>query len=510
MKIFKTFLLSAALLFCSIFIVRAQIKLPSILSNNMCLQQSAEVKIWGTDTPGQKIVINPSWSEPILTEADRNGNWLAVVTTPGTGETGSMDITGSTKESISNIIFGEVWLCSGQSNMERALGFRGGQKPIVGFYDTAKKAECQNIRFFNVAKTPTATPQDDCKGEWIVCTPETVLNFSAVGYYFGRILHDELDTPVGLIQSTWGGTPVEPWMPVEYYSQEQLDEIAEFERVYETENNQYNKELEEFKTGKREQAPQATSSINYHLRTHFKRAVLYNGMISPIVNYTIKGAIWYQGESNVPNSQEYKIRFPKMIQAWRDRWNIGDFPFYFVQIAPFLYTAVENGQPKIVEAQCEALKMANVGIAATQDIGSLYDIHPVEKKEVGRRLSLIALNQTYNKKDVVYSAPVLKSQRVEQDNLILEFDLMGSKMHSMAAAMGGIYSFFIAGDDKIFYEATPKLVDDKIIINSPNVENPVAVRYNWSYNANASLFNTEGLPVIPFRTDDWNDATYAK
>jgi hypothetical protein len=487
----------------------AQTKLPSILSDNMCLQQSAEVKIWGWDNPGQSVTVKPSWTKAVKTETNEDGKWLVKIGTPKAGKTGSIKVTGSSQQTINNIIFGEVWLCSGQSNMERALGFRIGQKPIVGFYEEAKNANYPNIRMFNVPKIPSETPVEDIKGEWVECTPENALKFSAIGFFYGKELHEKLNTPVGLIQSAWGGTPVEPWTPEENYEKTDLEKIQKLEQSFKMDSAYYAQALQYFKEGIIKEYPTKPASVAYHMAVHKKKAVLYNGMISPLTNYCIKGAIWYQGESNVPNWKEYKTLFPNMITGWREKWNIGDFPFYFVQIAPRAYDD-KYGQPQIVEAQCEALKLKNTGVAATQDIGAVYDIHPPQKKEVGRRLSLVALNQCYGKTDVVYSGPVLSSYKTEDEKLVLEFETPGSELYSSGVAIGGIWSFYIAGEDKIFYPAKVQQEGNKISLNSEQVKNPVEVRYNWANNANATIFNTQGLPALPFRTDDWDVVFYGE
>lgn len=487
----------------------AQTKLPFILSDNMCLQQSAEIKIWGWDNPGQTVSIKPSWTKTVKTKTSEDGKWLVNITTPKAGKTGILKITGSSQETINNILFGEVWLCSGQSNMERTLDFRVGQKPIVGFWNEVQQANYPKIRMFRVPKIPSETPVENIKGEWVECTPETVLKFSALGYLYGKQLHTNLNTPVGLIQSSWGGTPIEPWTPEEAYSAKNLKKIEMLEKSFKTDSAYYAQAIKYYKEGIITEYPTKPVSVIYHRAVHKRKAVLYNGMISPLINYCIKGAIWYQGESNVPNWKEYKSLFPDMITSWREKWNIGDFPFYFVQIAPRAYDD-KFGQPQIVEAQCEALKLQNTGVAATQDIGAVYDIHPPQKKEVARRLSLVALNQTYGKTDVVYSGPVLSSYKTEGQTVVLQFETPGSELHSTGMAIGGIYAFYIADDNKIFYPARVKQNGNKLLLSSPKVKHPTEVRYNWANNANATIYNKHGLPALPFRTDDWDEVFYGE
>ncbi len=495
-------------LLCGAGELLAQTRLPAILSDNMCLQQSAEVKIWGWDNPGQTITVKPSWTKAVKAETSEAGKWLVTLKTPKAGKTGTVKITGSSQQTIHNILFGEVWLCSGQSNMELTLGFNGGRrKPIVGFWEEAQTAKYPKIRMFQVPKISSETPAEDCEGKWVECSPETVLDFSAVGYFYGKALYNKLKVPVGLIQSAWGGTPVEPWTPEENYSEKTLELIAKFEQSYKADSAHYFQAVKDYKEGIVKEYPRYPGSLSYHRRKHVHKAVLYNGMISPLINYRIKGAIWYQGEANVPNWKDYKTLFPTMITSWREKWGIGDFPFYFVQIAPNNYSD-KFGQPQIVEAQCEALKLNNTGVAATQDIGAFYDIHPPQKQEVGRRLSLVALNKTYGQSGVVYSGPVLSSHQTEGPNLVLRFETPGSELQASNDPIGGIYAFYIAGENKIFYKANVKQEGNKILLNSPKVKTPLAVRYNWANNANAILFNSHGLPALPFRTDDWDEVFY--
>lgn len=512
-KILRYFNILLTLFISPVIGIGAQTRLPSILSDNMCLQQSADVKIWGWDNPGQKVVIIPSWGEKSQTITEEDGSWLIHLKTPKAGKTGTIKISGSTQQRIDNIAFGEVWLCSGQSNMERQLGLRVGQKPIINYWEEAQKANFPKIRMFQVQNMASQIPLYDCQGKWVECSPETVLDFSAVGYFYGQALYTNLSVPVGLIQSSWGGTPVEAWTIEEAIDEKSIEKAKALEKSFQLDSAYYSIAVNNFKNGLLLKSPEMPESVNYHRRNHKKLSVLYNGMISPLINYTIKGVIWYQGEANVPNWKAYKTLFPNMITSWRKIWNIGDFPFYFVQIAPNNYDdklGMPQGMPKIVEAQCEALKLPNTGVAATQDIGTFYDIHPPHKKEVGRRLSLIALNKTYQKTDLVYAVPVLDSYKIEGENMILQIETSGSELHLLTASVGGIWAFYIAGENKVFYPAMVKQDGNKIEVYSPEVKNPVAVRYNWANNANATIYNTQGLPALPFRTDDWDEVFYEK
>ena len=509
MKQLTRILYLLVILTCSQGLLHGQTRLPNILSDNMCLQQSAEVKIWGWDNPGQVVTVKPSWTKAVKAETDAEGRWLVKILTPKAGKTGTIKVIGSSQQIINNIIFGEVWLCSGQSNMERQLDFRSGQKAIVNFYEEAQNAHYPAIRIFTLPNRPADTPQENSGGKWMECSPESVLEFSAVAYFFGERLHKALNVPMGLINSSSGGSIVEPWTPEEFYEKEHLQEIRKLEERYKADSAFYAQARRLYQEGALKNNPESPASVSYHNTRARKKAALYNAMIAPIINYRIKGVIWYQGESNVPNWKEYKTRFPNMIKGWREKWGIGDFPFYFVEIAPNNY-GDKFGQPQLVEAQCEALKLNNTGIVATQDIGSLYDIHPVEKKEVSRRLAMLTLNKTYGMTDLIYAGPSLKSYRTDGENIVLDFDTPGSSLHSASDNIGGIYSFYIAGEDKVFYQAFAKQDGNTMIVSSPKVKHPVAVRYNWSNDANATLFNRQGLPALPFRTDRWDDAMYAK
>ncbi|TRX59237.1 sialate O-acetylesterase [Fulvivirga sp. M361] len=493
--------------------VNAQTRLPDILSDNMCLQQSAEVQIWGWDTPGQKVVVDPSWGKHSQTITGEDGSWLIRITTPKAGKTGRIKVTGSTQQTIENIAFGEVWLCSGQSNMERELGLRKGQKPIVNFWEEAKKANYPKIRMFKVATVASQIPLSNCQGKWVVCNQKTVFDFSAVGYFYAQALHESLSVPVGLIQSSRGGTPAEAWTPEEGIDEKLREKFKTLETSFQLDSNYYRTALDNYKNGLIEESPDMPESVSLLRNKYKKLSVLYNGMISPLTNYTIKGVIWYQGEANVPSWKTYKTLFPNMISSWREKWGIGDFPFYFVQIPPHNYGdkyGMPFGVPKIVEAQCEALKLPNTGVAATQDIGTFYDIHPPHKKEVGRRLSLIALHKTYNKTDIVYAAPFLSSYKNQGEDIVLQIETPGSELYLLSAAIGGIWAFHIAGENKIFYPAKVRQDGNKIRLNSPKVKHPVAVRYNWANNANATIYNKQGLPALPFRTDDWDEFFYGE
>ena len=382
-------------------------KLPSLFSDGMCLRQNDLVDFWGWDSVGQVITVAPSWTnETYSTSTPENGKWHLPVETPGAGGPYTVKINGSSEQHINDVVIGEVWLCSGQSNMGKPLGLQARQKPVINFHETSLQADHPEIRLFKVASRIALNPKDDCQGEWVRCDPNEVLSFSAVGYFFGLRIYEELECPVGLIQSTWGGTPVEAWTAdADINDQALLARFSEYSKRYPEDSAHYYGALEDFDAGLLFTQPKKPESVYYHDQPQKGIAVLFNGMIAPLVPYCLSGIIWYQGEANIDNPEDYAMRFPNLIESWRRRWKQEQLPFYFVQIAPFNYSH-PHGVARIVEAQKEALDLGNTGIAATSDISTYYDIHPPEKEEVGRRLSLLALKNTYGMDSLVCSGPV--------------------------------------------------------------------------------------------------------
>ncbi|HLA86343.1 MAG TPA: sialate O-acetylesterase [Thermoguttaceae bacterium] len=385
------------------------------------------------------------------------------------------------KTVIKNILVGEVWLCSGQSNMEM---------PVARCNDAKKEiaaAKYPSIRFFQVANAVAGSPQENCRGRWVVCDPKTVGGCTAAGYYFGRRLYKELNAPVGLIQSDWGGTPAEAWTSREAMeAQPSLAPIlARWDRAAKKDKRQ-------------------AHSKN-------RAASLYNAMIAPVLPYTIRGVIWYQGEANVPRAHQYRTLFPTMIADWRERFHQPELPFGFVQIAPFRY-AMKKMDPRLCaelwEAQLLALKNTpHAGMAVTNDIGNVANIHPTNKQDVGRRLALWALATVYGK-DMVYSGPIYRSMAVEGGKIRLSFDHVGDGLVSRDGKP--LSHFTIAGRDMKFHPATAKIDGQTIVVESDAVEKPVAVRFAWDETAEPNLMNREGLPAPAFRTDEEKCLTEGK
>ncbi len=464
--------------------VYAEIKLPAIVSSNMVLQRNTSVKIWGWAVANEKITIKTSWiKKSINIQADAEGNWSVDVQTTNSKEGQTIILKSNTSNiTLNNILFGEVWLCSGQSNMEMPMKGYAGQ-PIFGSAEAVAKSNNPNLRLFSVTRTNgSKTPLKDVEkySGWQQATPESVLKFSAVGFFYGQQLQEILDVPVGLILSAWGGSSVQAWMSTEALSPYQKVDLT-------------NRDI--------------------NVKPNAIPTALYNSMMHPLIPYTIKGAIWYQGESNVEEAEKYKKLFPAMIENWRKRWAIGNFPFYYVQIAPYIYSGNETVQNSknsafIREVQLQCLDLIpNSGIAITMDIGAENPIHPPKKKEVADRLLYNALNQTYSFTTINYEGPRFESMEVKDAGLLIKFKNEDNGIYSY----NGLEGFEIAGNDKIFYPANAKIVDrKKVLVSSDKVPSPVAVRYDWNNWVKGTLLNTNLLPASSFRTDDWSDATKAK
>lgn len=648
-----------------------EIKMPAIFSDNMVLQQKTLAPVWGYAAPESKIKITGSWGQTTETITDKNGEWKAKIKTPKFGGPYELKIeNGNSSKVYKNVLIGEVWLCSGQSNMEMPLGGWPPRDTIWGASKEIPKANYPNIRLFTVTRAYAIEPQKDCIGTWNECTPQTAAAFSATAFFFGKKLSDVLNVPIGLINSSWGGTPVESWISgkelgkIEKYEEtfKKIDESkSEFSALNawlknhpvidvnnkpendkwiglnfedsDCANTNYNDSLwhemdlpknwETTEVGNfdgvvwfRKNIELPDSMLNKNLvlelgpiddmdvtfvngvkvggyensgfwqidrkyvipseinkeknltiavrvldnqggggiwgtpdkmKLHikdsdlsislagkwkflpvaefvggkffvfgakdeefFKRpkvgieisaytlSSLYNGMIAPLIPYSIKGAIWYQGESNTGNPEEYKTLFPMMIKNWRSDWNEKNFPFYYVQIAPYNYGNETNSQ-KLREAQLQTLAVPNTGMAVTMDIGNPGNIHPGNKKDVGDRLAFWALAKNYNKK-IPYSGPLYKSMKVEKDKAVLSFDFAEGLS---IKPREGKNNFLIAGEDKNFHNAVVEVKGKKLFVSSPDVNKPVAVRYCWSDTEEGTLFNKYGLPSSSFRTDNW-------
>ncbi|MBN2211551.1 MAG: hypothetical protein JW709_09170 [Sedimentisphaerales bacterium] len=496
--------------------ISAQIRLPALFTDHLVLQQQSCVAVWGWAKPGETVAVTPSWpnAESVIGTADKTGKWRLQIRTPSAGGPYTISFKASNEITLKDVLIGEVWICSGQSNMEFSLARCENAEQAVA------QADLPHIRMITVPHMVSPTPQIDFKGQWRSCTPEVAKSFSAVGYYFGRELLQSLpDTPIGLISSNFGGTTAEAWTRCEALESNPefasiLQVQADREKVMPQWLEQYEKDLKTWKA----QAAQAQKEGKTPPRqpqkptTYHKNSpsVLYNGMIAPLIPYGIRGVIWYQGESNYGRGIQYRSLFPALIANWRDDWERGEFPFLYVQIAPCHYSNKPEGPyrglngvgvAEVREAQLLSLSVPNTGMAVTTDIGNLTDVHPKNKLDVGKRLALWARAKTYGQKDMVYSGPLYDHMNIEcGDKIRVYFTHTGS---GLIARDGDLKEFTLAGKDRIFHPARAVIDDDTIVVSSPDVPHPVAVRFAFRNGPEPNFFNAEGLSASPFRSDNW-------
>jgi sialate O-acetylesterase len=507
----------------------ADVRLPAIISDNMVIQADAKAPIWGWANPNETVTVAIGKQKQTAT-ADANGKWMVKLKPMKLSDKPlEMVIAGKNIITVKNILIGQVWLASGQSNMEMAVGNIGNWKAgVLNCEQEVANAKYPEIRLFTVQKYVTFAPISDCNGRWVECSPQTVGDFSAVAYFFGRDLYKELKQPVGLINSSWGGTIAETWMsesslranpdfaPILQRHEEIIKKYPNGQPDYDKALAQWQKDANEAaKTGKPEPAKPA---LPFGMQNPQGASLLYNGMIAPVVPFAIKGVLWYQGESNTDRSKQYQTLFPALITDWRKQWHEGDFAFYFVQLANFFNHQPNNrpsqlpslgnpdasGWAELREAQTMTLSLPNTGMAVTMDIGDPYDVHPTNKQEVGRRLALWALAKDYGFKDLVYSGPLYKKMKIEKNGIRIYFDNVGSGIASNGEQLKG---FAIAGEDQKFVWANATVDKNTVLVWSEKINKPVAVRYGWANWIECNLFNKEKLPASPFRTDDWPGIT---
>ena len=461
MKHLSIFLTVAFLSFYSI----AEVRLPAIIGDNMVLQQRSSVALWGWASPAEKIAVTTSWNsktDSIVTS--RDAKWRIMVETPAAGGPYTITLKGSNTFTLKNVMIGEVWLCSGQSNMEFNSFYQGS----VDIQPEFKNPPNNNIRFFLQTRNTSQYPQDDCKGQWTICDSNTLRSFSQVAYFFGKRLNKELNVPIGLIEAAWGGTPAEVWTPAEVVNSD--DSL-------------------------KESAHKQIPARGWPMWPGYT----YNAMIAPITNYNIAGALWYQGEGNTVAPATYGRLLTAMIGAWRRSWN-KEFPFYYVQIAPFTYGGKSGSI--LQEQQARVMSLNNTGMVTITDlVPDTSNIHPPLKKQVGERLSNWALAKTYSKSGINYANPMFKSIQVKGKEAIIAFS---NTEDGLVVRGPEVTHLFIAGNDRVFYPANGKISGNKLIVSSDKVKDPVAVRFGFSNAAIGNLFSKNGLPVTPFRTDDWS------
>jgi len=647
------------------------LKLPAIFADNMVLQQNHKCKVWGETEPGRTVLILSSWGVQSQTIAGSDGQWMTEIMTISSGGPHTITIqSGSENKVIRNVLLGEVWLASGQSNMEMPLAGWPPDAPILNSAEEIAGANFSGIRFFTVSRTAAVIEQTDCPGRWQICSPQTAPDFSATAFFFAKHLHQTLNVPVGILHSSWGGTPVQSWMDIKHLSRfeeyrqiedriakslsrqteydkwlanlrqiklnladpacwtdldfgdqhlagkefnetdwheiqvpggweyaepgrfdgviwfrkgfvlpeawknmdlvlelgpiddmdityvngvrigaNQGDGLWQKERVYTIDKSLLlpgeNKiavrvldntggggmygspdKLKIYPSGHADDMLSLAGTWKYLPVAEYMNGVfyifnfmagdfyqrpelpvesgpfmpgsLYNGMIHPLIPFTLQGAIWYQGESNAGEPELYTKLFPGMIQNWREDWGQGDFSFNFVQLAPFDYGS-QTASQKLREAQFKTLSVANTGMAVTVDIGDPLDVHPADKGNVGYRLALWALSRTYGK-NLVYSGPLYKEMEIDEGRIIVRFEHIGS---GLVLKQGMENHFLVAGEDRVFHSAQVRIEGNRLIVSHPEISKPVAVRYLWDNTSAATLFNVEGLPASGFRTDDW-------
>ncbi len=487
----------------SVLSAQAELRLPALVGNHMVLQRDIENPIWGWADPGTPVSVMIA-GQTHQTKADESGRWkVRLAAISGSSHALKMSITTPSESiTLSNIVIGEVWICSGQSNMQFAV-----KEANDGDLEVAS-ANYPNIRIISVPQVGTQEKQDDFQGQWEICTPETISDFSAVGYFFGRQLYQTLGVPIGLIDDSWGGSAAEAWV-----SRETLEADSRFQNVIEQaknleQNYDFDKILEDWKVATEKAAangkPAPRKPANW-LTGNSRPGNIWAGVLNPTIGYGIRGVIWYQGESNAGRAYQYRDLFSLMISEWRKAWGIGDFPFYWVQLADFHPEVSEPGESswaELREAQTQTLSLPNTGQAVICDLGEGRDIHPRNKQDVAKRLARIALSRDYGH-DFEYQSPTYRSMELKDGKILLTFDHVGK---------AGLYSFdtvevvgfALAGEDRVWHRATGKIVGpNQVEVSSAEVSKPVAARYGWADNPVVNLYSKNGLPATPFRTDDW-------
>ncbi|MGE6353452.1 sialate O-acetylesterase [Flavobacterium sp. NPDC079362] len=474
---FKNLIIALLLLFAS-FQIHAKIKLPALFSDNMMLQQKSNAPMWGWAEKNGNITIKTSWNSKIYkAKADNLGKWKVVLQTQIAGGPFTIEVTeGTEKVIVKNVLIGEVWLCSGQSNMEMPLkGFQG--QPVKNGNEIIVRSTNKNIRLITIPRATVLEALDNFEGQWEVASPKSTANFSATAWYFGSLLQEVLDVPVGLIHVSYGGSSMEAWM-----NQEMLKDFASAK----------------IPTKKEELAKDPNRVPT----------TLFNGMLSPVIGYGIKGCIWYQGESNYEKANEYAALMKKMVSSWRTLWKQGDFPFYYAQIAPFNYATFhpkdyleKYNSAYLREAQLKATKeIPNSGMVVLMDIGEENSIHPMDKEKGGNRLAFQALARTYGIEGFEFESPKYKSMEIKDGSVTVSFDDVANGITAYDKEVTG---FELAGEDKVFYPAKTVVRRKSVVLTSDKVAKPVAVRYLFKDFAKAELFSAGGLPVSSFRTDEW-------
>lgn len=484
----------------------ALVKLPAIFSDHMVMQQKSKVVVWGWAKAGEKITVSGSWSaKKVSTTTSADGKWKLLINTPAAGGPYTVSVSGENTIELKDVLIGEVWVASGQSNMGFTL------KASYKAKEEIAAADLPNIRYFSVKRQYGPNEFDDAPGSvWEITSPETAGSFSAVAYFFAKKIHQQLNVPVGIVHASWGGTPAEAWAPSSVLkSDADLSlPIKRWKDMYVTvgkDSTTYHEALDNWEKARKNidatkiKKPEEPATLISYNRPWREPSVLFNGMINPVIPYSIKGFIWYQGESNVAYANEYYHLFSSMVKGWRDKWNNLALPFYFVQIAPFNYSKM-NEAAQLRDAQYLVMKnIPNTGMAVTIDLGDMKNQHFTRKKEVGDRLAFIALANDYGYKNISFKGPEIKNVFITNGKAILEFET-SSALKADSDTLKGFELGYKASSNGsvVFVKAHAKLDGNKVIVWNNEYKDPIEVRYAWLLAGEANLFNKEGLPAFPF------------
>jgi hypothetical protein len=491
--------------------VQAEVKLPALFSDHMVLQRGVAVPVWGWASPGEPVTVAIAGQTQTAT-ANAGGRWRVTLDALNATEPVTLTVKGENTLTVNDVLVGEVWLASGQSNM---------QLPVNDVSNAPAEKAAANypgLRMFTVARHPAAQPQENCQGQWVVCRPETVGNFSATAYFFGRDLQQDLKTPVGLINASWGATPIETWTSLKVQQEHpELDPIFAFWRgkmrvpfdaaaaqaQHERQLAAWKVQAQKARAAGHQPPPAPVMAVDPRLDKNHP-ANLFNGMIAPLIPYALRGAIWYQGENNASHdfASLYALQLPLLIRDWRARWGEGDFPFAWVQLPNYKPRTEDPGAPSnwavVREAMRKSLALPNTGMAVIIDAGEAKNIHPKDKQIVGQRLALWARAEVYGE-PIPHAGPLLAGHEIRGNEVMLSFTHTDG---GLVARGGDLKGFAIAGADRQWRWAQARIAGDRVIVSHPDVKVPVAVRYAWADNPDCNLYNGAGLPASPFTTDD--------
>ena len=497
-------------------LVRADVRLPGFFGNHMVLQRGISIPVWGWADPGEEVRLQLGSGKAVSVTSGDDGRWRAKLPPMKAGGPHELTVAAANKIVLKDVLIGEVWLCSGQSNMEWSVArsLNPEQEIAAGNHP--------QIRHLKVAKKTAGHPLHDLAAKWEICSADTVASFTAAGYYMARELQQQLGVPIGLLNSSWGGTRIEPWTPIPGFEQVAAlkDILAQVSRT-QPDNREYQLRLKQYIAAIEKWTAEAKAALAAGraapvspefpaairpLTRHTEPTAIYNAMMHPLVGYGMRGAIWYQGESNHSEGMLYHEKKKALVNGWRKIWGLGDFPFYYVQIAPFHYGAEDSKiLARFWEAQATSLAIPNTGMVVTSDIGNVKDIHPKNKQEVGRRLALLALKNDYGKKDIIASGPTFKSLSIAGDQLRINFN-NGEGLRSRDGKP--LTHFELIGEQAAFVKAVARIEGTSVVLSSPNIKRPAAMRFAWHKLAEPNLCNGAGLPASAFRAGEVPEYDY--